>query len=540
VETRPYEADVVIAGAGLAGLVTALELLDHGRRVLVLDKDVETAAGGLARESFGGVHLVGTPQQRRMGIRDSADLAWRDWQACARFAADDGWPRRWARLYCDAAHDQIYRFLDELGISFLPLVNWPERGLFRAFNSVPRWHIAWGTGHEIATRLLAALARHPRRERLALRFEHEVSGIESSGGRAVAFTGRELRAGAEFTARGEHLVIASGGMCGGDLSKVRAHWYKAWGEPPRVLLNGAHRFGDGLLQDRAQALGANVTHLDLQWHYAAGIHHPAKRKADDGLSLVPPRSALWLNARGERIGPVPLMGYTDTRYLVERICQEPGRYSWLVLNRRIALKELAVSGCDYMTAFRHKKRLRVLADLAFGNRELVDRLTAECPQDVVTAGSLPELAERMDERSLFGLRIGREAMDAVIREYDDQIARGPRFFNDDQLRRLAAFRTYRADRIRLCKSQRILDPAAGPLMAIRSFILSRKSLGGIQTDLACHVLRADGAPIPGLYAVGEAAGFGGGGIHGEGSLEGTFLGSCVLTGRAAGRAIVGG
>lgn len=538
-EAARYEADVVIAGAGLAGLVTALELLDHGRRVLVLDKDLESAAGGLARESFGGVHLVGTPHQRRMGIRDSPDLAWRDWQACARFEPEDQWPRRWARLYCDAAHDQIYRFLDELGVSFLPLVNWPERGLHRALNSVPRWHIAWGTGHEIAVRLLAALARHPRRERLALRFEHEVLGIESAGGRAAAFTGRDLRSGSEFEARAQHLVIASGGMCGGDLSKARAHWYAPWGEPPAVLLNGAHRFGDGLLQDRAQALGAHLTHLDRHWHYAAGVHHPAKRKPDDGLSLVPPRSALWMNARGERIGPVPLVGYTDTRFLVERVCQQPGRYSWLVLNRRIALKELAVSGCDYMTAFRHKKRLRMLAELAFGNRELVDRLVAECPEDVVTADSLPRLVEGMNQRSLFGQRVALDAMQAAIGEYDAQIARGPAFFNDDQLRRIAAFRTYRADRLRLCNFQRILDPAAGPLMAIRCFILSRKSLGGIQTDLACRVLRADGAPVAGLYAVGEAAGFGGGGIHGEGSLEGTFLGSCVLTGRAAGRAIAG-
>jgi hypothetical protein len=539
VEARAYEADVVIAGGGLAGLVTALELLDHGRRVLVLDKDVESALGGLARESFGGVHLIGTPQQRRLGIRDSADLAWRDWLACARFGPDDEWPRRWARLYCDAAYDQIFRFLDELGIAFLPLVNWPERGLFRAFNSVPRWHIAWGTGHEIAERLGSALARHPRRDRLTLLFEHEVSGIETAGGTVVALAGRELRSGAGFVARGEQHVIATGGMCGGDLSKLRAHWYRPWGEPPRVLLNGAHRFGDGLLQDRAASLGARLTHLDLQWHYAAGVHHPAKRKPDDGLSLVPPRSALWMNARGERIGPVPLMGYTDTRYLVERVCREPGQYSWLLLNRRIALKELAVSGCDYMTAFRKKKRLRLVTDLLFGNRELVDRLVAECPEDVVTADSLAELAARMDAHSLFGLRIERRALEQAIGEYDAQIERGPAFFNDDQLRRLAAFRSYRGDRVRLCKFQRILDPAAGPLMAIRCFILARKSLGGLQTDLSCRVLRTDGAPLPGLYAVGEAAGFGGGGIHGEGSLEGTFLGSCVLTGRAAGRAIAG-
>jgi predicted oxidoreductase len=328
-------------------------------------------------------------------------------------------------------------------------------------------------------------------------------------------------------------------MCGGDLSKVRAHWYRPWGEPPKVILNGAHRYGDGLLQDRAAALGARVTHLDRQWHYAAGVHHPAQRRPHDGLSLVPPRSALWLNARGERIGPVPLVPYADTRWLVERICQEPGQYSWQVLNWKIAVKELAVSGSDYMTAFRHKKRALLLRHLVFGNHELVRRLVAECAEDFVTADSLGVLVERMNAKSLFGLGVDHHAVETAVREYDAQIDRGPAYFTDDQLRRIMAFRTYRGDRMRTCKYQKIDDPGARPLIAIREFILARKSLGGIQTDLQCRVLGEAGEPLPGLYAVGEAAGFGGGGIHGAGSLEGTFLGSCVLTGRVAGRSIAG-
>jgi predicted oxidoreductase len=536
---QTFSADVVIAGGGLAGLVTAYELLDRGRKVLLLDKDVPEKIGGLARESFGGIHMIDTPHQRRMGIRDSPDLAFEDWERCAQFGPGDHWPRRWARFYCEHSLEHIYHFLDQKRVRFLPLVNWAERGLFVPGNRVPRWHITWGIGWEIIERLMGALDAHPRRKHLEIRFAHEVNDLLFEGGVATAFLGRSLADGEDFVARGEHLVIASGGICGGDLSKVRAHWRRELGEPPKVLLNGAHIYGDGLLHDRVEAHGGSVTHLDRQWHYAAGVHHPARRRPADGLSLVPPRGALWMNAHGKRIGPVPLVGYTDTRFLVESILKEPGQYSWQILNRRIAAKELAVSGCDFMTAFRTKNRLLLLKHLLFGNQELVDRLLAECPDDVVAAGTLPELVEQMNARSLDGHVVDGALLESEIRAYDDQIARGEAYFNDEQLRRIMAFRTNKGDRIRLCKYQRILDPKAGPLLAIREFILARKSLGGIQTDLDCRVLKADGSPLPGLYAVGEAAGFGGGGIHGAGSLEGTFLGGCVLTGRVAGKAIAG-
>lgn len=537
-----YQADVVIAGGGLAGLVAAYELLDLGvaKKILLLEKGKKETLGGLAKESFGGVHMIGTPHQKRMRIRDNPDLAYKDWESFALFGANDEWPRKWARFYCDHSRERIYDFLIHKKIEFLPLVNWPERGLFRPGNSLPRWHITWGTGYEIVFRLLAALEAHKNRGALEILFEHEVSGFEFVNGRATGVRGTSLLDGVTYAARAEHVVIASGGICGGDLSKVRANWYKDWGSPPKILLNGAHDFGDGLLHDRAAELGANVTHLDKQWHYAAGVHHPKKRRPHDGISLVPPRSALWMNAKGQRIGPAPLMGYTDTRYLVESIVKQPGQYSWQVLNWKIAIKELAVSGCDYMSAFRFKSKLKLLRHLLFGNKELVSRLIHECTDDFVVAETLPELVRKMNAKSLDGLEVDLAAMESAIREYDDQIDRGPAYHDDDQLRRLANFRSNRGDRIRLCKFQKILDPKARPLIAIREFILSRKSLGGIQTDLKCRVLKPDGATIPGLYAVGEAAGFGGGGIHGLGSLEGTFLGSCVLTGRAAAQAISAG
>jgi len=533
------ETEVVIAGGGLAGIVTAYELLGRGRRVLLIDKDSRHNFGGLAKESFGGIHMIGTPHQRRLGFQDSPELAWRDWQSVAAYDPDDEWPRAWGRFYCENSIQYIFEFLDQKKIAFLPLVNWPERGLYGPGNSVPRWHIVWGTGYEIIHRLLAALEAHPRHANLELVFDTEVSAVEMTAGRATGVVCRDMRDGATRSVKAEHVAIASGGVCGGDLSFVRAHWYKPWGDPPEELLNGAHRFGDGMLHGKVAEAGGAVTHLDLHWHYAAGVHHPAKRRPHDGLSLVPPRSALWLNARGERImNPMPMPVYGDTRHLVASVLAQPGKYSWQVMNWKIAIRELAVSGCDYMTAFRYKKRLGLAASVLFGNKGLVNRLIRDCPEDIVVADSLDELMDRMDRRSLYGLSINRARMEAAIRAWDEAIELGPEQSDDDQLRRIATARKYRGDRVRTCNFQKIQDRKARPLIAIREFILSRKSLGGIQTDLKCRVLRAqDGQPIPGLYAVGEAAGFGGGGIHGKGSLEGTFLGGCILSGRLAGESI---
>lgn len=537
--TARFDTDVVIAGGGLAGLATALELLDRGLRVLVLDRDSEDRLGGLAKRSFGGVMFVDTPHQRKLGINDTPELAWSDWQSFADFGIDDEWPRRWARTYVERSTELIFDWLTGHGIKFLPVVNWAERGLFRPGNSVPRWHIAWGTGFSIIESIVAALENHARNDKLEIVYGHRVERLLIDAGRVAGCAGSLEGDDTDFEAHADHVVLASGGICGGDLSKVRANWYEPWGEPPSTLLNGSHRFADGLLHDEAARHGAALTHLDKQWHYAAGVHSSTTDSPNDGISLVPPRSALWLDARGRRFGPVPLMGYSDTRWLVEQICRTPEQYSWQVLNWKIAIKELAVSGCDYMTAFRHKRKLELVRQVIFGNKELASRLIDES-EDFVVAGSMSELMDKMDALSLDGVTINREGMAADISAYDEQIARGPRFFNDEQLRRIANFRQYKGDRLRTCAFQAIDDPKARPLIAIREFILSRKSLGGLQTDLESRVLNSSGEPISGLFAVGETAGFGGGGIHGRGSLEGTFLGSCILTGRLAGRAIADG
>ncbi len=533
---KSYQSDVIIIGGGLAGIVTAFDLLDHNRKVIILERDEEKKFGGLAKESFGGVMMVDTPMQRRLGIKDNPDLALSDWLSFAHFKEDDILPRKWAETYVNTSIEMIYNWLVKRSVSFLPLVNWPERGMFAPGNSIPRWHIAWGTGYGIIQSVLRHLENHPKRNNLQIFFGHQANRLIRTNGAVTGCAGILEQTGEEFSAKADIVVAASGGMCG-DLGKVRKHWSQDWGQPPEVLLNGSHKFADGMIHDLIDKMGGNLTHLDKHWHYAAGVFHPNPDKEMHGLSLVPPRSALWINALGERIGPIPLVGYTDTRYLVEQICRQPGKYSWQVLNWKIALKELAVSGSDYMTAFRHKKKLRIILDTLFGNKELVQRLTSES-KDFVTANSIPELVRKMNELDN-EYKVDLSLLESEIKAYDDQIDRGPRYFNDDQLRRIANFRTYRGDRIRTCRFQKINDPKAMPLIAIREFILSRKSLGGVQTDLESRVLNKQGEPIPGLYAVGETAGFGGGGIHGLGSLEGTFLGSCVLTGRIAAKSIAG-
>ncbi|WIT12155.1 FAD-binding dehydrogenase [Paucibacter sediminis] len=529
-------ADVLVVGAGIAGLSATLELLDAGRRVLLLDRDRPEAIGGLARESFGGMFLVDTPEQRRAGIRDSEALALADWLSFAEFGADERWPRAWAEHYVSRCTAEVGDWLRAGGLRYFPVPNWVERGLYLPGNSVPRFHIVWGTGEALVQHLLDRIERHPRRAALTLRFGQRVERLLQQGGAVVGVAGHaegaEGAEGAEFEHHAGAVLLAAGGI-NGNLARVRAHWHADWGQPPARLLNGSHRYADGLLHDAVAAAGGCITHLDRQWNYAAGVAHPRPRKPEHGLSLVPPRSALWLNWRGDRIGPMPLVTGYDTRDLVARICAEPRAYSWQLMNRRIALKELAVSGAEFNPSVRERRWLGFARDLLLGNRWLYREMLAGCP-DFVQAPDLAGLVARMNALQ------GDQAVElarvrAGVEAYDANVARGPALHNDEQLRRIAQLREWKGDRIRTCKPRPLLDPRAGPLIAVREHIISRKSLGGMQTDLASRVLCHAGQPIPGLLAAGEAAGFGGGGLHGLRALEGTFLGGCVLSGRIAGR-----
>ena len=534
------DPDAIVVGAGLAGLVSTLELLRSGHTVLLLDRCRPHELGGLAREAFGGMFMVDSPEQRRSRIRDSERLALEDWLRIAELGAEEHWPRRWAEQYVTRARDDVGGWLRELGVRFFPVVNWAERGNFGDGNSVPRFHLTWGTGKALVQAVWGAIERHPRRGALDLRFGARVSELVGDGQGGVVgvrVLDEEAKEAGGYEVRAARAVVIAAGGIGGNHELIRRVWpTEELGSPPQRMLMGSHYYADGALHEEVERVGGAVTHLERMWNYADAVRHPAPQRPGHGLKLIPPRSGLMLDPDGRRYGPVPVMPTYDAYAALERMCEDERKYSWLICNQRIARRELDVSGSQHNPHLRERRWVRFLLGVLLGKPRVVSHLLEGSP-DFVSADSLPELAGKMNEVT------GEAAIDpavlaAEIGRYDETIARGKGLFNDDQLRRIAQLRNWRGDRLRTCAFQAILDPKAGPLIAIRLQVMARKSLGGIQTDLACRVLRAgDGGPIPGLYAVGEAAGFGGGGMHGKRSLEGTFLGGCVFTGRLAAAAI---
>jgi predicted oxidoreductase len=485
-------------------------------------------------------------------------LALEDWLRIADFDAEDTWPKRWAEQYVTRARDDVGGWLREIGVRFFPVVNWAERGNFGDGNSVPRFHLTWGTGKALVQAVWAAIESHPRRAALEVRFHSRVSELLYEDGRITGCRvspEHEQNAGAGqpegpltpggsskqseyYVHAGKAVVIAAGGI-GGNLDIVRREWPTSeLGGPPAKLLMGSHYYADGALHEEVSRVGGNVTHLSRMWNYADAVRHPKPQRERHGLKLIPPRSGLMLNPDGRRYGPVPVMPTFDAHAALVRMCEDERKYSWLICNFKIAKRELDVSGSQHNPSLREKRLLPFLLGVVLGKPGLVKHFLAGSP-DFVSASSLRELAQKMNEVS------GEDAIQAGTLEhevgrYDETIARGKGLFNDDQLRRIAHLRNWRGDRLRTARFQSIVDSKAMPLIAIRLQVMARKSLGGIQTDLGCRVLHAQGGePIAGLYAVGEAAGFGGGGVHGKRSLEGTFLGGCVFTGRLAAAAIAG-
>jgi len=544
--------DAIVVGAGLAGLVCTLELLRGGHSVLLLDRCRPEEVGGLAREAFGGMFMVDSPEQRRSRIPDSERVALEDWLRVAELEPEDEWPRRWAEQYVTRARDDVGGWLREIGVRFFPVVNWAERGNFGDGNTVPRFHLTWGTGKALVSAVWSAIQEHPNRRALDVRFGARVSELAIEHGHAVgcrvvgdddaspAAPGTtEAGAKGAYEVRATRAVVVAAGGIGGNLDIVRREWpTERLGSAPRHILMGSHLYADGAMHEEVSRIGGNVTHLSRMWNYADAVRHPNPQREHHGLKLIPPRSGVMLNPDGLRYGPVPVMPTYDAYAALERMCEDERKYSWLICNWKIAKRELDVSGSQHNPHLREKRRVRFLLSVLLGKPNLVKHFLAGSP-DFVAAETLGELAGKMNEVT------GDEAIDAAvlraeIGRYDESIARGKGLFNDDQLRRIGQLRNWRGDRLRTCAFQRIVDEKAMPLLAIRLQPMARKSLGGIQTDLGCRVLRAqDGEPIPGLYAVGEAAGFGGGGVHGKRSLEGTFLGGCVFTGRLAAAAIAG-
>lgn len=525
-----HQSDVVIIGAGIAGLVAAHECLENGRSVTLIDRHDEDNVGGLARTAFGGMALVGTPLQKRMGIADSPELALSDWLSFAEFGDGDGWPRRWAEAYVEQSAERIFDWLRDKGMRYLPAVNWVERGDFIPGNSVPRYHILWGTGLGLVQRFVELLGAHPERGKLRYVFGCRVEDLIEDHGRIAGCVGEIEATGEQREFPGDRVIVATGGI-NGNLQKVRDHWY--WGKAPDELLNGSHPYCDGHLHDVAEKHGASVTHLENMWNYAAGIPHPQAKFDGHGLSLIPCKSALWLDHTGLRIGPIPLITGFDTNEMCRRLSAMEKPWSWQLLNRRIAAREFAISGAEHNPHIRDGRPLPFFRETLFGNHRLVRQMQEESDHFIV-ADTFEELVARMN--ALDGtddVRLGN--IERSVRQFDDGVRRGPSQWNDDQLRRIVQARAWRTDRIRTCKPEPLEEHP--PFIAIKLRVITRKSLGGVQTDLSSRVLDVAGKPIPGLYAVGEAAGFGGGGASGRRSLEGTFLSGCILTARAAADAI---
>ncbi|MBZ0088119.1 MAG: FAD-dependent oxidoreductase [Thermomonas sp.] len=537
-EVSHVQSDVLVIGGGLAGIVAALECLRAGNRVALVDRDTRERFGGLALWAFGGMTLVGTPLQERAGIPDSAERALRDWVRFGELDPNDTWPYLWAQHYVERSRNDVHDWLEAHGIGFLPAVNWVERGRFGEGNSLPRYHVIWGTAQRMVRTLADALraAGAGAGGKLTLLHRHSVIGLEYGLGRMAGATARNDDTGAEVRLDAPVVVIATGGI-NGSHAQARRNWPIQ--QPlPTQMLNGASPLSDGKLHQIATGFGAQITHAGEMWNYAAGIPHPKPHFPGHGLSLIPCKSALWLDHRGRRIGPEPLVTGFDTNWLCRRVAEQDAHWTWHLLNRRIALKEFAISGAEHNPRIRDRQFLHFLRETLLGNARLVDQMQREVPQFLVD-DSLAGLAARMN--ALTGHEhIDPDILQATVDAFDANFIDGKTLENDAQIRAILHARQWRPDRLRTCKPAPLQRLGAGPYIAIQTQLITRKSLGGLRTDLDSRVLDGNDQPIDGLYCVGEAAGFGGGGSCGKRSLEGTFLPGCILTARAAARSIKAG
>ncbi|GGS48239.1 FAD-binding dehydrogenase [Streptomyces griseoviridis] len=550
------DADVIIVGAGLAGLVTAHELTGRGRRVALVDQENAANLGGQAYWSFGGLFLVDSPEQRRLGVKDSFDLAWNDWRGSAGFDRlddEDSWAVRWARAYVEWAAGEKRSWLDGHGIKLLPTVNWAERGALRAGghgNSVPRFHIAWGTGTGVVAPFAGYAKQAVRDGLLTFHHRHRVDELIIEGGTARGVRGTVLaedtaprgvasnrdRAG-DFELTAQAVIVTSGGI-GADHDTVRRHWPERLGTPPAEMVTGVPAYVDGRMLGISEAAGARVVNRDRMWHYTEGVRNWDPVWPGHGIRILSGPSPLWFDALGRRL-PDPCLPGHDSLGTLRHLRTDPAikdhDHSWFILTRKIVEKEFALSGSEQNPDITAKDRRAFLKERVIG-KGAPGPVAAFLRRgaDFVTAPTLEQLVDRMnaltDEPLLDAALVRRQ-----IEARDLQLANP--FGKDAQVQDIRNARRYLGDRLsRVAAPHRVLDPAAGPLIGVKLHILTRKTLGGIQTDLDSRALGADGTPVEGLYAAGEVAGFGGGGVHGYNALEGTFLGGCLFSGRAAGRA----
>ena len=544
-------SDVIIVGAGLAGLVAATEAADAGRAVTVVEQEGPQSLGGQAYWSFGGLFLVDSPEQRRMGIADSAELAWQDWTGSAGFdRPEDHWPRQWARAYLDFAAGEKRAWLHAMGVRFFPVVGWAERGGYTAQghgNSVPRFHITWGTGPGICEPFVARLLDHAAAGRITMAFRHRVDGLTVHDGAVTGVHGARLARSTtprgapstrevvgDFELRAGAVIVTSGGV-GGNQDLVRAAWPDRLGTPPEHMITGVPAHVDGRMLALTEAAGGRVINRDRMWHYVEGITNWDPIWPDHGIRILPGPSSLWLDATGSRL-PVPLFPGFDTLGTLAHLRTTGHDYSWFVLNQAIIEKEFALSGSEQNPDLTGRSITGVLGRLKKGATAPVEAFKRD-GVDFVVADDLTELVAGMNRVTGDDL-ITEAGLRSVVEARDREVVNT--FTKDLQITAMRGARAYLGDKlIRVATPAPILDPANGPLIAVRLHVITRKTLGGLETDLSGRVLSDAGAPVPGLFAAGEVAGFGGGGMHGYRSLEGTFLGGCLFSGRQAGRAAAG-
>ncbi|WP_208976827.1 FAD-binding dehydrogenase [Geodermatophilus obscurus] len=544
------DTDVVVVGAGLAGLVATAELADTGKRVVLVDQEPEASFGGQAWWSFGGLFLVDSPEQRRLRVRDSLELARLDWFGTAGFdREEDHWPRQWAEAYLQFAAGEKRSWLRQQGVGFFPIVGWAERGGYTATgpgNTVPRFHIVWGTGPGLVEPFARRVRAAVDRGLVELRFRHRVTGLVVTGGAVTGVRGAVLEPSdaargeassrtevGEFEIAAQAVVVTSGGI-GGNHDLVRRNWPARLGPAPRRLLSGVPAHVDGLMQQATQQAGANVVNADRMWHYTEGIANHSPVWARHGIRILPGPSSLWLDATGTRL-PVPLFPGFDTLGTLAHIGTTGYEHTWFVATKKIVEKEFALSGSEQNPDLTGKD-VRLLVNRARAGVSAPVQAFLDRGEDFVVATTLPELVAGMNRVTGGEPEIDLATVEREVVARDRAVDNV--FGKDLQMTAIRGARSYLGDKlIRVAPPHRLLDPAAGPLIAVRLNLLTRKSLGGLETDLSARVLRPGGEVFPGLYAAGEVAGFGGGGVHGYRSLEGTFLGGCLFSGRVAGRAL---
>jgi uncharacterized protein len=543
------ETDVIIVGAGLAGLVAAAELVDAGRRVIILEQEPEASLGGQAFWSFGGLFLVNSPEQRRLGVRDSHDLALQDWMGSAGFdREEDLWPRRWAEAYVDFASGEKYAWLRGQGIRLFPVVQWAERGGYLANgygNSVPRFHVTWGTGPGVIEPFVRRVREGERQGLVRLCFRHRVTALSMSSGVVDGVEGEVLEPSTAqrgmpssrtvvgaFHLKAQAIIVTSGGI-GANHDLVRRNWPEWLGPTPTRLISGVPDHVDGHMLEVVAQSGGHLINPDRMWHYPEGIHNYAPIWSRHAIRILSGPSPLWLDARGHRL-PIPLFPGFDTLGALQHITTGGYDYSWFLLNQRIIRREFALSGSEQNPDLTGRSILKTLSRVLPGAPGPIEAFKRK-GVDFVVQRRLPDLVRGMNDLAGEPL-IDLSELEQEIVARDREI-RNP-FSKDAQVTAIRGARAYLGDKlIRVARPHRLLDPAAGPLIVVRLSILTRKTLGGLKTDLTGRVLQANDEPIPGLYAAGEVAGFGGGGVHGYRALEGTFLGGCLFSGRVAGRAV---